>query len=303
TSTRNAPMCWSTSSQKNTHNGLGLKCKRWLVVTGPLTSPDLSIIATFGNHHSISIWMGINYSNISDDKTGLNLQVGRRLEQMYKADILLKCPGGGCLSPLGEYNLILGIQNVIELAIFDTARDKPSAYNGHPFIVQTAVSLGGKDIKEEITAIHFAKGIPLPFEDGADVATHVAYTYKIDYNKDKICDFSLIISTKTPFKGIGKEYIGNGITEIQLSVKCALQNCSQQPHANLVKGKYMARRQSVQIKTAEVSVNIFGWYAQTHQKGSNNLCLRENKWLEQILKKQYKSCKSDISSIMDGLST
>lgn len=174
--------------------------------------------------------------NELDDK-----QVTRLVQVLRSTDDLFKSPDGGCLSPLGEYNLNLGIQKVLEPDIIATARDKAGAYDGHPFIVEAAVSLGGKDVKEGITVVRFANRIPLLFEGGADVATQVATKkikwalYKIDHKRDKIGVFVSIVSTKVPFKGTGKEYIGDDITEIQQSVKRALQTCCQQLRAHLAK--------------------------------------------------------------------
>ena len=124
-----------------------------------------------------------------------------------------------------------------------TARDKPGAYEGHPFIVEAAVSLGGKNdiAKEGINVVRFANRIPLLFEGGADVSTRVAHTkirwsnYKIDHKRDKIGVFVSIVSTKIPYKGTGKEYIGDDCTEIQQSVKRALLNCCNQLKAHLTK--------------------------------------------------------------------
>ena len=164
-----------------------------------------------------------------------------RLVQILRSVELFKPPDGSCLSPLGEYNLNLGIRKVIEPDIVATARDKPSAYEGHPFIVEAAISLGGKSAKEGINIIRFANRIPLLFESGADVVSRVAQnkikwsSYKIDHKRDKICCFVSIVSTKIPFKGTGKEYIGDDITEIQTSVKRALQSCCQQLRSQLSK--------------------------------------------------------------------
>ena len=80
---------------------------------------------------------------------------------------MFRAPDGSCLSPLGEYNLNLGIRKVLEPEFVATARDKPSAYEGHPFLVEAAVSLGGKEAKEGINVVRFANRIPLLFEAGA----------------------------------------------------------------------------------------------------------------------------------------
>ena len=61
-----------------------------------------------------------------------------RLVQLLRSVELFRPPDGSCLSPLGEYNLNLGIRKVIEPEIVATARDRPSAYEGHPFIVEVS---------------------------------------------------------------------------------------------------------------------------------------------------------------------
>lgn len=44
-------------------------------------------------------------------------------------------------------------------------------------------------------------------------------SYKINQTQDKIGVFVSIVSTKIPFKGTGKEYIGDDIKEIAAAVK------------------------------------------------------------------------------------
>lgn len=55
-----------------------------------------------------------------------------------------------------------------------TTRGKPFGHEGHPFIVEAGVSLGGKLSKEGITVHRFANRIPLLFEAGGDVVTKTA---------------------------------------------------------------------------------------------------------------------------------
>ena len=80
-----------------------------------------------------------------------------KLVQVLRTVKMFKAPDGSCLSPLGEYNLNLGIRKVLEPDYVATARDRPGAYEGHPFIVEAAVSLGGKDVKEGITVVRFGR--------------------------------------------------------------------------------------------------------------------------------------------------
>eukprot|EP00562_Extubocellulus_spinifer_P027737 CAMPEP_0178651402 /NCGR_PEP_ID=MMETSP0698-20121128/22089_1 /TAXON_ID=265572 /ORGANISM="Extubocellulus spinifer, Strain CCMP396" /LENGTH=734 /DNA_ID=CAMNT_0020293023 /DNA_START=70 /DNA_END=2274 /DNA_ORIENTATION=- len=191
-----------------------------------------------------------------------------RLVQLLRMSSAFKAPDGTCLSPLGEYNLSLGIRKVVEPDVVATARDKPGAYEGHPFIVEAAVSIGGKSAREGITVYRFANRIPLLFEGGSDVATRVANnkikwsSYKIDHKRDRIGVFVSIVSTKVPFKGTGKEYIGDDITELQLSVKRALQSCCQQLRSHLTKRNAIRdqkeRKNRLNKYVPDISRSLFG---------------------------------------------
>lgn len=192
-----------------------------------------------------------------------------RLVQLFHQVQLFRPPDGSCLSPLGEYNLNLGICKVLEPDLIATTRDKASAYEGHPFVIEAAVSLGGnKNVKEGVTVYRFANRIPLLFEGGADVATRVALTkvrwnsYKIDHKRDKVGVFVSIVSTKIPFKGTSKEYIGDDATEIHKSVKRALQNCCQQLRAHLTKRNALkdakTRKSRLAKYVPDVSRSLFG---------------------------------------------
>jgi DNA topoisomerase VI subunit B len=114
-----------------------------------------------------------------------------------------------------------------------TFKEAPAVFEGHCFIVEGGVCLGGEKAKEGVTVYRFANRIPLLFESGADVATRTAMkrirlvliatpslsslpisswsSYKIDHKRDKVGVFISIVSTKIPFKGTGKEYIGDDI--------------------------------------------------------------------------------------------
>ncbi|CAI0412762.1 unnamed protein product [Linum tenue] len=99
-----------------------------------------------------------------------------------------------------------------------------------------------------LNIFRFANRIPLLFEQGADVVTRTALkrinwgTYKINQTQDKIGVFVSIVSTKIPFKGTGKEYIGDDIKEIATAVKSAIQQCCNQLKSKIIK-KLQAREQ------------------------------------------------------------
>ena len=118
-------------------------------------------------------------------------------------------PSGDCLSPAGEYNLRLGVMKELRPELVATycgacslrllaccvARTcahvglrcgvgPPSSCEGHPFMVEAAVSLGGRDVKPGLNVFRFANRIPLLFEPGSDVVTKQAAD--VDWGRYKI---------------------------------------------------------------------------------------------------------------------
>jgi DNA topoisomerase VI subunit B len=231
-----------------------------------------------------------------------------RLVQLFHQVQLFRPPDGTCLSPLGEYNLNLGIHKVLEPDFVATFRDKVSVYEGHAFVIEAAVSMGGTNAKEGITVYRFANRIPLLFEGGADVVTRVATTkikwsnYKVDYKKDKVGVFVSIVSTKIPFKGTSKEYIGDDgmfynmsflcflkhklttlravdnrsspATEIHQSVKRSMQSCCQQLRSHLMKRNALkdakTRRSKLVKYIPDVSRSLYGLLDGMRQRKMEN---------------------------------
>ncbi|KAF2311970.1 hypothetical protein GH714_027637 [Hevea brasiliensis] len=170
-----------------------------------------------------------------------------RIHQLFR-QAKFDDPTGDCLSPAGEYNLRLGIIKELHPDMVATYSGSAQVFEGHPFVVEAGVSVGGKDVKQGLNIFRFANRIPLLFEQGADVVTRTALkrinwaSYKINQMQDKIGVFVSIVSTKIPFKGTGKEYIGDDITEIATAVKYAIQQCCIQLKSKIMK-KMQAREQ------------------------------------------------------------
>ncbi|KAI3449912.1 hypothetical protein Pfo_006577 [Paulownia fortunei] len=170
-----------------------------------------------------------------------------RIRQLFR-QAKFDDPSGDCLSPAGEYNLRLGIIKELHPDMVATYSGSAQVFEGHPFIVEAGLSLGGKDVKQGLNIFRFANRIPLLFEQGADVVTRTAVkrinwnSYKINQTQDKIGVFVSIVSTKIPFKGTGKEYIGDDISEIASAVKTAIQQCCSQLKSKIVK-RIQAREQ------------------------------------------------------------
>ena len=201
------------------------------------------------------------------------------LMQSLRDDNGIKPPSSSCLSPAGEYNLRLGIVKELNPTLVATFTDKQSgSHEGHPFIVEAAISVGGDRFKEGINIFRFANRIPLLFEGGADVVTQVATKkinwslYHMDPKKDCIGVFVSIVSTKIPFKGTSKEYIGDDVLEIQKSVRKAILGCCQQLRVNLAKNiaekEEKERRKNLVKYIPDITRSLFAVLSKGIQKSN-----------------------------------
>jgi len=158
-------------------------------------------------------------------------------------------PDGNALSPAGEYNLRLGIIKEIGPMFVSTTSSKCNAHQGHPFVIEAGVCIGGDKINRAgLSIFRFANRIPLLFEGGNDVASQVAnkrikwMNYKINPKVDKVGVFVSMVSTKIPFKGTSKEYIGDDNGILHLTVKSSLEECCKQLKRKIVRRTNMSER-------------------------------------------------------------
>jgi len=141
-------------------------------------------------------------------------------------------PDASCLSPLGEYSLRLGVLKEFRPDVVVTSAQAPGVAEGHVFIVECSVAMGGK-LPPGISVFRFANRIPLLFEGGNDVASVVAMkkikwaNYKIKQT-DKIGVFVSMVSTKIPFKGTSKEYVGDDKGPLHASIASGIRDCCVQ---------------------------------------------------------------------------
>jgi DNA topoisomerase VI B subunit len=174
-----------------------------------------------------------------------------RLHQLLH-EVRFPDPNGSHLSPAGEYNLRLGVMKELRPDMVATYGGSVGVSEGHAFIVEAAVSMGGRDVKPGINIFRYANRIPLLFEGGSDVITRTAMkrvnwgSYKINQSSDKVGVFVSVVSTKIPFKGAGKEYMADDVEEIQNAVKTAIQNCCLQLKQKIV--RQQAAREQKQRK-------------------------------------------------------
>lgn len=195
-------------------------------------SPDLAgrLLAELGPRFSPGLTVG---------EVGLNHV--REIHALFQSVTRFADPSGACLSPAGEYNLRLGVMKELRPELVVTHAESAGAFEGHPFIVEVAVALGGSVMKPGLSVYRFANRIPLLFEGGNDVVTRTALkrinwaVYKINPATDRVGVFCSIVSTRIPFKGTGKEYIADDAEALQRSVRKAIMACGVQLRAKLAR--------------------------------------------------------------------
>ncbi|MCX8169377.1 MAG: DNA topoisomerase VI subunit B [Candidatus Methanomethylicia archaeon] len=149
-------------------------------------------------------------------------------------------PDASCLSPIGPDLLVKGIGKELKPEFVYGVQRKPSSYSGNPFIVEAAIAYGGgiqPPKPGEINLYRYANKIPLLYDAASDVSYKVIKSikwnrYRIDLNMP-IAFFIHIVSTKIPYKTVGKEFIAD-IPEVSYEIEWALKTCARKLKSYLI---------------------------------------------------------------------
>ncbi len=125
-------------------------------------------------------------------------------------------PDPSILSPLGEDLLMAGIRKELDPEFVYAVKRPPSSLWGHPFLVETAIAYGGGiNPVGRVQLYRFANRIPLLYDASSDVSYLVAkrinweaYGIK-SLEEEPIALFVHVVSTKIPFKTVGKEFMAS----------------------------------------------------------------------------------------------
>jgi len=180
-------------------------------------------------------------------------------------------PDAGCLSPLGEDLLKTGILKELNPEFIAVCQRKPSAYSGHPFIVETAIAYGGNiPASEEITVYRFANRIPLLYDEASDVSIKVIK--EINWRRYKVSSgmpIAILVhvcSTKVPYKTVGKEFIADR-PEVKNEVLNGIREVARQLQL------FLSKREHVEKERKRLSV--FSKYLPKIAKFSTELAKEE----------------------------
>jgi len=142
-------------------------------------------------------------------------------------------PDPSVLSPLGADLFESGIRKELQPEFVKAVQRPPSVYEAHPFIVETAIAYGGQiRATGEIQLYRYANRIPLLYDVSSDVSYHIIKridwsNYGIKSPEDEpIVFFVHIVSTKVPFKTVGKEFIAN-VPEVAREIELGLRICAR----------------------------------------------------------------------------
>jgi len=212
-----------------------------------------------------------------------------KLVQMMKRFNRFLPPDASCLSPLGEELLRAGILKELNPEFIAVCQRKPSAYSGHPFIVETAIAYGGSiPQKEEITVYRFANRIPLLYDEASDVSVRVIK--EINWRRYKVSSGMPVVilvhvcSTKVPYKTVGKEFIADR-PEVKSEVLNGIREVARQLQL------FLSRREHVEKERKRLSV--FSKYLPKIAKFSTGLAKEEKEPNIEALLKSVKKIEEE----------
>ncbi|UXD21767.1 DNA topoisomerase VI subunit B [Ignicoccus pacificus DSM 13166] len=144
------------------------------------------------------------------------------------------------LSPIGAELIKIGLKSVLKPEFVEAVTRRPSAYGGHPFIVEVGIAYGGEIPPADQPVLYrYANKIPLLYDEKSDVAWKVVgetidwSNYKVSFPAPLVV-LVHIASTKVPYKGVGKESVME-VPEIEREIRLAVQEVARKLKRYLTK--------------------------------------------------------------------
>ncbi len=160
-------------------------------------------------------------------------------ERLFKAinSVKIMSPATNCLSPIGEEQILSGLQKEIEADFYTAITRTPAVYRGNPFQVEVGLAYGGSLHSEElIDLLRFANRVPLQYQQSGCAITKAALgidwrSYGLSQSKGALPTgpvvlFVHIASVWVPFTSESKEAVA-AYPEIMRELRLALQECGR----------------------------------------------------------------------------
>ena len=198
-----------------------------------------------------------DFSRMSDrtareicERAGLNPKANptriahQESEALYKAiqDTKLMRPPTDCLSPIGEAQILAGLQKEIKADFYTAVTREPAVYRGNPFQIEIGLAYArpqeneGLGNEEPVRVLRFANRVPLLYQAGACAITKAVIgvnwkSYGLSQPKDALPLGPVVLllhmaSVWVPFTSESKDAIA-GYAEIIDELTLGLQECGR----------------------------------------------------------------------------
>ena len=160
-------------------------------------------------------------------------------ERLFKAinSVKIMSPATNCLSPIGEGQILSGLQKEIEADFYTAITRTPSVYRGNPFQVEVGLAYGGSLGSENLVdLLRFANRVPLQYQQSGCAITKAVLgidwrSYGLSQSKGALPMGPLVLfvhiaSVWVPFTSESKEAVA-GYQEILKELRLALQECGR----------------------------------------------------------------------------
>jgi DNA topoisomerase-6 subunit B len=166
-------------------------------------------------------------------------------ERLFKAinTVKIMSPPTNCLSPIGEDQILSGLNKVIQASFSTAVTRAPSVYRGNPFQVEIGMAYGGELPSDELVdLLRFANRVPLQYQQSSCAITKAVLgvdwrSYGLSQSKGALPTGPLVLfvhiaSVWVPFTSESKEAIA-GYPEIMKELRLALQDCGRRLSAHI----------------------------------------------------------------------
>lgn len=169
----------------------------------------------------------------------------------------IMAPPTDCVAPIGEMQILKGLQKQVDAEFFAATTRPPSVYRGNPFQIEVGIAYGG-DLQGDslIQLIRFANRVPLLHQQGACGITKAVVStawrnYGLQQSKSALPSGPVMLmvhiaSVWVPFTSESKEAIAH-YPEIQKEIKLALQECGRKL------GTYLRKKRKAADEKKKVS--------------------------------------------------
>ncbi len=196
-------------------------------------------------------------------------QIGHEeADALYKAinDTKIMAPSTSCVVPIGEDELLKGLQEVVDAEFYTVCTRPAAVYRGNPFQIEAALAFGGKgyvtagvaqkkgedETQELMRVLRFANRVPLLYQQSACAVTKsIIQTnwrlYGLSQSRGALPAGSVtlivhIASVWVPFTSESKEAVAH-YPEIIKEIKLAISECGRRL-GSYVRGQKKAKEEA-----------------------------------------------------------